>query len=99
MSNIQNTIKPSPMSVYLDQDDLLRAFYEAIAESDIRAIMQLHIPRSEVYYCRKAYMEATGEYITLDRMERAMFLEGMLDEADVLDPERKRDWEYHYESD
>ena len=28
-----------------------------------------------------------------DRMERAMFLEGMISRYDVLAPDRKRDWE------
>lgn len=99
MSNLNpnNESKLSPMSVYLEKDDLLRAFYEAISMGDIRAIQRLHVPRSEVYYAREAYVAATGHQISLDRMERAMFLEGMLDEADVLEPNRKRDWEYDYE--
>lgn len=87
---------PSPIAIYEDYDDLLRAFYTAIADGDIRAIRTMHIPRSEVYYAREAYMQSTGEYITLDRMERAMFLEGLLPRADVLDPDRTRDWEADY---
>lgn len=98
MSNVTTQKpKPSPLSIYLDQDDLLRAFYEAIYDGDIRAIQRMHVPRSEVYYARTAYEAATGHKITLDRMERAMFLEGMLSASDVLDPERKRDWEQDYE--
>lgn len=52
-----------------------------------------HIPRSDVFYLRKKYFIDTGHWVTLDRMERAMYLEGHLNRRDVLDPDRKRDWE------
>lgn len=54
---------------------------------------KVHIPRSDVFYVREAYFQATGKWETLDRIERSMFLEGMLKASDVLDPERKREWE------
>ena len=38
-----------------------------------------------------------GHWVSLDRMERAMFLEKKLDSRDVLDPKRKREWEYDYD--
>mgnify|MGYP003651059271 CR=1 FL=1 len=35
----------------------------------------------------------TGEWVSLDRMERSMYLEGLLEGRDVRDPSRKRNWE------
>jgi hypothetical protein len=37
--------------------------------------------------------QVLGILYTLDRVERAMYLEGHLNKQDVLDPDRKRDWE------
>ena len=39
------------------------------------------------------YKALAGEWITLDRMERSMYLEGMLPAASVFNPKEKRDWE------
>lgn len=52
-----------------------------------------HIPRSDVFYVRLKYFNDTGNWETLDRIERAMFLEGKLSRRDVLDPDRPREWE------
>lgn len=52
-----------------------------------------HIPRSDVFYVRQKYFLDTGNWETLDRIERAMYLEGYLRRSDVLDPDRKREWE------
>lgn len=75
------------------EDDVLGVFFKALAGNDIKALQSMHIPRSEVFYVRQKYYQDTGEWITLDRMERAMYLEGLIQGRDVLDPQRKRDWE------
>ena len=53
----------------------------------------MHIPRSDVFYVREKIHQDTGVRYSLDRVERAMYLEGMLKRQDVLDPDRKRSWE------
>lgn len=78
---------------YYADDMVLEKFYETLASGDGRKLARVHIPRSDVFYAREAYYQYSGEWVSLDRMERCMFLEGMLDRADVLDPDRVRDWE------
>ena len=73
-------------------DMVLENFYYALA-SDKNPSSLVHIPRSDVFYVRRKYYEDTGNWISLDRMERAMYLENMLEARDVLDPDRQRDWE------
>jgi hypothetical protein len=46
-----------------------------------------------VFYIREKIRNDTGIKYSLDRVERAMYLEGYLKAKDVLDPRRKRDWE------
>jgi hypothetical protein len=46
-----------------------------------------------VFYVREAIFQRSGERYSLDRVERAMYLEGHLKKKDVFEPERKRDWE------
>tara|TARA_R110000803_G_scaffold191334_1_gene253995 strand:- start:1043 stop:1300 length:258 start_codon:yes stop_codon:yes gene_type:complete len=75
------------------EDDILGSFFKALAGDDIKALQNMHIPRSEVFYVRQKYYQDTGEWISLDRMERSMYLEGLLDGRDVLSPNRKRSWE------
>lgn len=82
----------SPTYTY-DNDDVLGTFFKALAGDDIKALQSMHIPRSEVFYVRQKYFQDTGEWISLDRMERSMYLEGLIDGRDVLDPNRKRPWE------
>jgi hypothetical protein len=77
----------------LPEDDVLGTFFRALAGDDIKDLQSLHIPRSEVFYVRQKYYQDTGEWVTLDRMERSMYLEGLIKGRDVLDPQRKRDWE------
>ena len=84
-----------PVQLYASED-VLAEFYDALASNDSRRLRQVHIPRSDVFYVRMAYYEATGNWETLDRMERCMYLEGMLSSRDVLEPNRKRDWEDVY---
>lgn len=74
-------------------DDILGGFFKALAGNDIQALRSMHIPRSDVFYVRAKYHQDTGEWISLDHMERAMYLEGLLDARDVHEPKRKRDWE------
>ena len=78
---------------YLDGDDVLADFFSALADDNIQALRSIHIPRSDVFYVRQKYFQDTGSWISLDRMERAMFLEGHLHAYDVKDPHKKRDWE------
>lgn len=72
---------------------VLEDFYEALADRNEVKLRRVHIPRSDVFYVREAIHQDTGTRYTLDRVERAMYLEGYLSKYDVLDPERKRDWE------
>lgn len=83
----------NPRVKYFESDSVLEEFYKALADLDEKKMRRVHIPRSDVFYARAAYYNHTGHWVSLDRMERAMFLEGMLRRQDVLDPDRKRDWE------
>tara|TARA_R110000744_G_scaffold56473_9_gene119125 strand:- start:1584 stop:1853 length:270 start_codon:yes stop_codon:yes gene_type:complete len=76
-----------------EADDILGAVFKALVNDRLRDLSITHIPRSDVFYTREKYFTDTGEWISLDRMERSMFLEGMLEARDVLDPTRKREWE------
>jgi len=78
---------------YIPSDNVLEEFYSALASGNSKALQKVHIPRSDVFYVREAYYQATGHWVSLDRMERSMYLEGMLQACDVLEPNRKRDWE------
>lgn len=72
-----------------NQDSILGEFYLAVLDERPWP----HIPRSEVYYVRAAIEADTGIRYSLDRIERSMYLEGMIPKADVFEPERKRPWE------
>ena len=72
-------------------DNVIEEFYEAIAAGDSRRIRRIHIPKSDVFYVRAAIEADTGIKYTLDHVERAMYLEGMLKRNEVLDPDRERD--------
>ena len=74
-------------------DKVLEEFYKALASKDEGRLRRVHIPRSDVFYVREAIFQDTGVKYSLDRVERAMYLEGHLRKQDVLDPDRKRDWE------
>lgn len=78
---------------YFESDSVLEEFYKALADRNETRLRRVHIPRSDVFYVRIAYYENTGNWETLDRIERSMYLEGMLRKQDVLDPERVRQWE------
>ena len=74
-------------------DSVIEEFYKALANNNEAQLRRVHIPRSDVFYVREAIRQDTGVKYTLDRVERAMYLEGHLNRHNVLDPQRKRDWE------
>jgi hypothetical protein len=78
---------------YFADDDVLTNFYNALADKDEGRLKRVHIPRSDVFYVREAIFQRTGERYSLDRIERAMYLEGHLKKSDVFEPDRKREWE------
>ena len=78
---------------YYPSDDPLGEFYNALADGDSNRLQRVHIPLSDVFYIRAKIEADTGTKYSLDRVERAMYLEGMLPKSQVLDPDRKRDWE------
>ena len=71
-------------------DKVIEEFYEALASEDEGRLRRVHIPRSDVFYIRGKIHQDTGVRYSLDHVERAMYLEGILDAKDVLDPKRKR---------
>ena len=71
-------------------DDVLREFYRAVSAIDTRSVDKIHIPKSDVFYVRALIEQDTGVRYSLDHVERARFMEGMLTRRDVLDPDRKR---------
>ena len=74
-------------------DNVLEEFYLALADQDEGRLRKVHIPRSDVFYVREAIFQDTGVKYSLDRVERAMYLEGHLAARDVFQPRTKRDWE------
>ena len=71
-------------------DRVIEEFYDALVSNDTRSLQKVHIPKSDVFYVRRAIYEDTGVWYSLDHVERAMYLEGHLNRNEVLDPERKR---------
>tara|TARA_R100001377_G_scaffold42871_1_gene24191 strand:+ start:41 stop:316 length:276 start_codon:yes stop_codon:yes gene_type:complete len=71
-------------------DSVIEEFYRTLASPNSRGINKVHIPKSDVFYVRRAIYDGTGEWYTLDHVERAMFVEGHLTKREVLDPNRKR---------
>jgi len=78
---------------YFVDEDVLGQFYKALAAGDENVLQRVHIPRSDVFYVREAIHQKTGVKYSLDRVERAMYLEGHLKKRDVFEPDRKREWE------
>jgi len=75
-------------------ETILDDFYRIFRKSNNQdRLPNIHIPRSDVFYIRLKYYLDTGTWISLDRMERAMYLEGLLKRKDVFQPDRKRKWE------
>tara|TARA_R100000541_G_scaffold6361_1_gene13872 strand:+ start:658 stop:924 length:267 start_codon:yes stop_codon:yes gene_type:complete len=73
-------------------ESVLEDFYAALVSKNNKALLKIHIPKSDVFYVRAAIEADTGVKYTLDHVERAMYLEGMIDKRDVLEPDRKRDY-------
>ena len=71
-------------------DKVIEEFYNALASEDEGRLRRVHTPRSDVFYVREKIFQDTGVKYSLDHVERAMYLEGMLDAKDVLEPRRKR---------
>jgi len=71
-------------------DRVIEEFYDALASNDFRSLQKVHIPKSDVFYVRRAIYEDTGVWYSLDHVERAMYLEGHLERNEVLDPDRER---------
>lgn len=82
-----------PKPTMYTSENVLEEFYKAIADENSSFLKRVHIPRSDVFYVREAIFRDTGEWYTLDRVERAMYLEGFLKKEDVFEPNQKRDWE------
>lgn len=73
-------------------EDVLENFYDALANQDQARLKRVHIPRSDVFYVREKIFLDTGVKYTLDHVERAMYLEGLLEAKDVFEPKRKREY-------
>ena len=71
-------------------ESVIEEFYRTLANNNSRGVNKVHIPKSDVFYVRRAIYDDTGEWYTLDHVERAMFVEGHLTRREVLDPNRKR---------
>jgi hypothetical protein len=71
------------MVKYYESEDVIEEFYKALASEDEGRLRRVHIPRSDVFYVREAIYQATGVKYTLSHVEKAMYLEGMLDEKDI----------------
>jgi hypothetical protein len=71
-------------------ESVIEEFYRTLANDNSRGVNKVHIPKSDVFYVRRAIYDDTGEWYTLDHVERAMFVEGHLTKREVLDPNRKR---------
>jgi len=62
----------------------LNDFYNALVSEDEGFLKDLHIPHSSVFHAREAYYNYTGHRVSLQRMEKAMLLEGMLTSEDCF---------------
>jgi len=71
-------------------ENVIEEFYSALANGDELELRRCHIPRSDVFYVRQKIYLDTGIKYSLDRVERAMYLEGMLSSKDVFQPHVKR---------
>ena len=79
----------SKPKVYVS-DNVIEEFYSALADEDELELRRCHIPRSDVFYVRQKILLDTGIKYSLDHVERAMFLEGLLNAKDVFQPSVKR---------
>jgi len=73
-------------------DNVIEEFYSALANGDESELRRCHIPRSDVFYVRQKIFLDTGNKYSLDHVERAMFLEGLLSADDVFKPNVAREY-------
>ena len=73
-------------------ESVLEDFFKYLMNFSGRGSAIPHIPKSDVFYVRRNIFEETGEWYTLDHVERAMYVEGHLTKYEVLDPDRKRQY-------
>jgi len=71
-------------------ESVLEEFFKYLMRFSGRGSAIPHIPKSDVFYIRRAIYEKTGKWYTLDHVERSMYVEGHLTKYEVLDPDRKR---------
>ena len=71
-------MKKKSVKLYIPEDNLLAAFYNALHNNTLHKI---HIPHSSVFYVRAAIEARTGERFTLKHVENAMKAEGMLEDV------------------
>ena len=64
-------------------ENVLEAFYSALADGDENKLKKVHIPRSDVFYVKAAVEAYTGQKVTLQHVERVLYEEGFLDKRDV----------------
>ena len=75
---------------------VLDEYYNVLlSKKVISKLKKMHIPVSDVFYVQKAIEMNTGVKYSLDHVERAMYMEGILDAKDVFQPNVKRE-EYGY---
>tara|TARA_R100000773_G_C4146456_1_gene70512 strand:- start:57 stop:347 length:291 start_codon:yes stop_codon:yes gene_type:complete len=83
------TRKKNKVQLY-PSENVIEDFYKALVAKDERKLKQVHIPKSDVFYVRKAIYMDTGTLYSLDHVERAMYLEGHLRADEVLEPKQPR---------
>ena len=60
------------------EEQYLERFYEALANNNERAILNLQIPPSDVFYVREAIHQRTGVRYSLKHVQKIMEEEGFL---------------------
>ena len=71
-------MKKKSVKLYISEDNILDAFYNAIHNNTLHKI---HIPHSSVFYARAAIEARYGKRFTLKHVVNAMKHEGMLDDV------------------
>ena len=71
-------MKKKSVKLYISEDNILDAFYNAIHNNTLHKI---HIPHSSVFYARAAIEARYGKRFTLKHVENAMKAEGMLEDV------------------
>lgn len=69
---------------YFISENIIEEFYDALANEDENRLRRVHIPLSDVFYVRAKYFQDTGNWISLQEMEQAMYLEGLIDKEDTF---------------